>query len=246
MKGVKFISFFAACGFVLSFLFGFFSHTSFISVLLKALLFGLIFGILGLLINIVFEKFLADDTGDFSNEYSSEDSSSGVKKSSSVSKGQLVDITIEDEELEKSDGDNHFVVGDNHQMLTDSDVKGRIPAAQGVPQNNPGFVPLKNVETVNNLAGKEAVASSEVTSGNTDSIVLDSSNDNGIDTLPDMNHLDLTSENDDSNDEIDTDTDSEFVSTASSRRNDGEVPEIKDAGLMAKAISSILSDENSM
>lgn len=243
MKGIKFISFFAASGFVLSFLFGLFSHSSFISVLLKALVFGLIFGILGFAISIVFEKFLADDSGDFSGEYTSEDGNTGVKQT--PSKGQIVDITIQDEELEKSEGDNHFVVGDNHQMLSEADVKER-----NHPQNDEnqaqGFVPLKNFEKLNDLSGKEAVRPDSVSSDNSVVSISGSSADSNIDTLPDMNHLNFASEDEDSEEELDTSTDSDFVSSANAHRNSDEVPEIKDAALMAKAISSVLSDENSL
>lgn len=248
MKGIKFISVFAAVGFVLSFLFGLFSHTSIVSVLLKALLFGVIFGVLGFLINIVYGKFLADDSSDFAGDYTADDDSSAAKTTSSISKGQLVDITIKDEDLEKSEGDNHFIVGENHQMLNESDIKNRNTQgnAQDEGAENNGFVPLKKFETLNGLSGKESVSPNEVTAGSeSTSGQVDSISDN-IDTLPDMNHLDLTSGNDSDEEELDTSTDSDFVSSANAGRNNGEVPEIKDAALMAKAISSVLSDENAL
>lgn len=243
MKGMKFISSFAVAGFILSFLFGLFSHTSFTSVILKALLFGIIFGILGFAINFIFQKFLADDSGDFSNDDTSEDGNAVVRQPSS--KGQIVDITIQDEELEKSEGDNHFVVGDNHQMLSEADVKER-----NHPQNDEnqaqGFVPLKNFEKLNDLSGKEAVRPDSVSSDNSVVSISGSSADSNIDTLPDMNRLNFASEDEDSEEELDTSTDSDFVSSANAHRNSDEVPEIKDAALMAKAISSVLSDENSL
>ena len=243
MKGMKFISSFAVAGFILSFLFGLFSHTSFTSVLLKALLFGIIFGILGFAINFIFQKFLADDSGDFSNDDTSEDGNAVVRQPSS--KGQIVDITIQDEELEKSEGENHFVVGDNHQMLSESDVKG-INQSQNDNDKTQGFVPLKNFEKLNDLSGKEAVKPDSVSSDKSIPVVSGSSDDSNIDTLPDMNHMNFATGDVESEEELDTSTDSDFVSSANAHRNSDEVPEIKDAGLMAKAISSILSDENSL
>lgn len=250
MKGMKFISFFAVSGFVLSFLFGLFSHTSFLSVLLKALLFAVIFGILGFLINIVFDKFLADDTGDLSSDYSSEDNS-GVKQGSAPAKGQLVDITIQDEDLVKSEGDNHFVVGENHQMLNESDMRQHhetqhLTETETVHDENPGFVPLKKEENLKDLSGKEAVSSDSVSSVGMQGGVENGDFSNSIDTLPDMNHIDFAANDEEEAEEIDTDTDSDFNSSASySKRSETEVPEVKDAALIAKAISSVLSGEDS-
>jgi len=263
MKGAKFIGFFAGCGFLLSFLFGLFSHTSFLSVILKALLFAVVFGILGLLINILFEKFLAEEGSEFSSDgmglgttgtVSDGDIKTSDTKASS--KGHFVDITIQDEDLEQSEGDNHFVVGDKHQMLTDADMRSHDSAQHSQNDNKQGFVPLKNFENLKNLSGKEAVSPDETES--VDSVKaggLEDSNDvmsigssnsmDTIDTLPDMNHLDFASGDDSSDDEeIDTGTDSEFVSSANTRRNGDNVPEVKDAALIAKAISSVLSNED--
>ena len=120
MRGAKFIGLFAACGFILSFVSGLFSHSSILSVLLKALIFAVIFGILGFGISFIYGKFLSDGSGgDFQGDYTVDSSTPAV--SSSV--GQNVDITIQDEELRPSESENHFVVGDNHQMLNDSDVR---------------------------------------------------------------------------------------------------------------------------
>ena len=123
MKGIKFLMISAASGFILSFLFGLFSHTSIISILLKAILFAVVFGILGFLINLAVYKFLIDESQD-SKELSGMNSDGNVIYSGNESKtGQVVDITIQDEELEKGESDNHFVVGDAHTMLKDSDVE---------------------------------------------------------------------------------------------------------------------------
>ena len=256
MRSAKFIGLFAACGFILSFVAGLFSHSSILSVLLKALIFAVIFGALGSGITVVFSKFLSDGySGEVQGEYSAEAATSPV---SSSALGHNVDITIQDEELKPSESENHFVVGDSHQMLNDSDVRSPDSSSDysGASQ---GFVPLRNFETVKNFSGTEsvipadAVASQNKTEEAAETVNAPAASfteagggEGGIDTLPDMENLVFSegaaSGSDD--DDSDSETDSEFVSSVSSRKNDGPA-EVQDAALMAKAISSVLSDENS-
>lgn len=230
MKGLKICTLFAAFGFLLSLITGLFSHTSFISVLLKALLFAVVFGILGFAIDIVFQKFLADGSG---ADFSVDNGTTGGSSSGNQGLGQVVDITIQDEELDNSTSENHFFVNENHQMLNDSDYIKDDETSNNTEESN-GFVPLKNFENVKNVSGKEAVKP--------DSVVVDNSkeSDNKIDTLPDMNGLSF--DNNTSSDSIETDSD--FTSSTSFSKSSDEPTEIKDAALMAKAISSILSDED--
>lgn len=257
MRGTKFIGVFAACGFILSFFAGLFSHSSILSVLLKALIFAVVFGLLGFGISVIFSKFLSDgNTGDFQGEYAGETSSVGA---ANPSLGQHVDITIQDEDLKPSESDNHFVVGDNHQMLNDSDVKNSERNATGSQTSEEGFVPLRNFETVKNFSGKEAVIPSEAIASNekqessteapapaaAPSSNVSFNDEGGIDTLPDMeNFVFSESSGSASDDDSDTGSDSDFVSMGSSKKNNGPA-EVQDAALMAKAISSVLSDENS-
>ena len=256
MRSAKSIGLFAVCGFILSFVSGLFSHTSILSVLLKALIFAVVFGLLGLGISFIFNKFLSDGSGgDFQGEYTV-DSSPAASCASSV--GQNVDITIQDEELRPSESENHFVVGDKHQMLNDSDVRN---SASPVSENTSaqGFVPLRNFETVKNFSGTEAVipaeavavekaaessAPEEPQSAPVKSFETNNS-DGGIDTLPDMENFVFSEGSGSGDDNSDAETESEFVSsTGSHKKNDGPA-EVQDAALMAKAISSVLSDENS-
>lgn len=245
MKGVKFGGVFAACGFLLSLIFGLFSHTSILSVLLKALIFGLIFGGLGFGISIVFDTFLKDDSvGDFSSDASIGEGNPSVPQMAVSSKGQMVDITIQDEELPESESDNHFVVGDNHQMLHDSDFKKSEPETSEKSKSD-GFVPLKNFETLKNLSGKESVSPEAVKSVPVSNDFGSSSFNNGIDTLPDMNNMVLEEESSESEESDGADTGFGQTTTVSHSSN-REPPEIKDASLIAKAISSVLADENSL
>ena len=257
MRSAKYIGLFAACGFILSFVSGLFSHSSILSVLLKALIFAVVFGLVGLGISFVYSKFLSDGSGgDFQSDYGAEPSSAPAAASAL---GQNVDITIQDEELAPSESENHFVVGDNHQMLNDSDVKSS--AGNGAQDSSQGFVPLRNFETVKNFSGKEAVIPSEAVAAAPDADkneaeeveeaqpVTESAPANaagGLDTLPDMENFVFSESSGSGSDDDDSgiESDSEFVSSGSRKKNDGPA-EVQDAALMAKAISSVLSDEDS-
>ena len=257
MRSTKSIGLFAACGFILSFVAGLFSHSSILSVLIKALIFAVVFGLLGLGISFIFNKFLSDGSGgDFQGEYTA-DVAPAAAASSSL--GQNVDITIQDEELRPSESENHFVVGDNHQMLNDSDVRNSGSAASE-KSSAQGFVPLRNFETVKNFSGKEAVIPAEAVAvekpvessapaeaqTTTAAVNFGTNNaDGGIDTLPDMENFVFSESSGSGDDSSDADTESEFVSSSGyHKKNDGPA-EVQDAALMAKAISSVLSDENS-
>ena len=254
MRGLKVVIPFAACGFILSFVAGLFSHSFILSVLLKALISAILFGGLGFAIDMVFRKFLYEGSSDFQS-----DTSEGFSQASAASSGlgQKVDITIQDEELEPSESDNHFVVGEKHQMLNDSDVKNTTNESH--EDSSQGFVPLRNFETVKNFSGQEAQSpfsagsTADVTAANTSasetSVPADSSassDKNGLDTLPDMENFAFGDGDSESDNEVSSsDSGSDFVSVSSGSKKQEEI-EVKDAALMAKAISSVLSDENSM
>lgn len=241
MRGIKIGAVFAVCGFLLSFVSGLFSHTSILSVLLKAVLFAVIFGILGFGIDFIFSKFLGGEGADDFGIGTASDNSGSVKQNNT---GHLVDITIEDEDLEKSTSDNHFVINESHQMLNESDLENKAGSGSGdgaAPEN--GFVPLKNLETLKSLSGKEAVHPDSAVVP-VESVVKTSSGD-GLDVLPDMNNLSFENDSNSSTDESEVETDDDFVSSAQVHKHNDEPTEIKDASLMAKAISSILSDEDS-
>ena len=255
MRSAKYIGLFAACGFILSFVSGLFSHSSILSIILKALIFAVVFGVLGFGISFVFNKFLSDGSGaDFQGEYSADTSSAPAASAL----GNNVDITIQDEELAPSESENHFVVGDNHQMLNDSDVRRSANDGDEAKGSSPGFVPLRNFETVKNFSGTEAVAPSEAAasepvnegsvqpeaSGTPASSFAEAVNaQGGRDTLPDMENF-VFSDGSASDDDADTGTGSDFISSGGSHKKDGPA-EVQDAALMAKAISSVLSDEDS-
>ena len=249
MRSAKYVGLFVACGFILSFVSGLFSHSSILSILLKALIFALVFGVLGFGISFIYSKFLSDGSnGDFQGEYTA-DSSSGISQQSAL--GQNVDITIQDEELKPSESENHFVVGENHQMLNESDVRNSEKAAATEQESPKGFVPLRNFETVNNFSGKEAVVPFEAAAANQNSENSAGPSENigagGLDTLPDMENFVFSesgSSNSEDDDALASGTGSEFVTSSGSHKKNDAPAEIQDAALMAKAISSVLSDEN--
>lgn len=249
MKGIKVMIFSAAAGFLLSFIFGLFSRTSIISVLLKAIIFAVVFGGLGFLINFLYEKFLS---GDFGGEIESENN---FRSNESQKTGQIVDITIQDEELDTGESENHFVVSNANTMLNDSDVEKKSTLPQNQKENklsetknqteDKGFVPLTNYETVNNVSEKEAIfpKTEEASSSSSFDNSSNGFNSEGIDTLPDIGDLAFETEEISESEDDDIDTDGEFVSSVNKKSEN--VPEIKDAELIAKAISSVLSDADS-
>ena len=261
MKDMKLVSGFAVFGFVLSFVSSLFSpHSSFIHKLLMALLFALVFGGLGFFIGLIFNKFLKDSDGDLGADLSSAVPTPSAAVSSG--RGQLVDIVIQDEEISPGESDNRFAVGDNHHMLNDTDVSNTskseepVRVVEEMPAHSPlqpvseektvvketpvsvqnsGFVPMSAAALT-----KAQPASEPVKSGGS---TLDDSE--GIDTLPDMNGFSFGSNESSSSNEDDVyDDDSDFEPAGSS--GTAEVPEVKDAGLIAKAISSVLANEKSI
>ena len=249
MKNIKLVAICAASGFILSLICGFFSKSGFGRILLVALICGIAFGVLGFGISFLFDKFLAVDGA------VSEPSDSGTGDLSGAAPvqkglGQHVDIVIQDEPLEQSGNPNHYDVGENHQMLNESDYNGSDEKAQGgeetvVPKNE--FVPIRNIETVSNFSGNESETPKEAQERREAIERQQEEKGSDLDVLPDMSELKVAAGPDASEDDTITISDSEeakFVSSATNyKSSDVSDGEIKDASLMAKAISSILAEE---
>lgn len=257
MKNAKFVAGFAVCGFILSFIFGLFSHSSILSILLKALIFGIVFGVLGFVISFLSDKFLLEENG---NDFDTDISNASPKTANSEnsdSKGHIVDITIKDEELPIGVSENSFAVGNNHQMLNDTDYGKPDLDKMPEPENretdpNVSFVPVQKLETLTNVSSKESIHPDSIgTPNNAPNNAAKAFNDEkGIDTLPDISGfaIDNLPSTDAASvvEDVDSESGSEFVTTATrSMSTETEVPEIKDASLYAKAISSVLSAEDS-
>ncbi len=249
MKNIKFITICAASGFVLSLICGFFSHSSFGRILLIALIFGIIFGGLALGISLIYERFLVleafAENGEMATEgFTAADNSKKVL-------GQHVDLVIQEEELEQTGNHNHYDVGENHQMLNESDYNHNGENESGTTnqiQEKNEFVPIRNFETVNNFSGNESMTSKE--SDERREIIAEQNEKKGsqLDVLPDMSDLKLEADgsSSDSDTVVLSDADEEeFVHSATNyKTSDASNGEIKDASLMAKAISSILAEES--
>lgn len=259
MRNTKSIVFSAVSGFILSLIFGIFSKSGFFRVLLIALIWAVVFAGMAILINIIFEKFLAvEGTPDYSSQTQS--SPAGiVTQSSSV--GNNIDIVVEDQELDRSESANRYSVGENHQMLNDSDISGKPEGESSSVQNdNPGFVPVRNLETFKNFSGTESVKPSEVASAkeeeleempevsgsgpesNVSTAAPVSSSDDALDVLPDMGEY-VTSGNTNTNDGFGYESSGYSDSSYGNNNKKVEGENMQNTELIAKAISSVLSAE---
>lgn len=235
MKGIKVIAVFSSCGFVLSFVFGLFSHSPIGIIFIKALITTVVFFVLGFLISFIYKKFLDDSLNE-------EISDSSDNNNSVNSKGQNIDITIQDEELEQSSSDKRFFVNDKHQMLNKSDIKQQ---SENATTEHNSFVPIRNLENMTNISGTESVTPNEVNNEVQNNIIPNNTtpSKDGLDILPDMEGISFANNDNSLNEEYDTDTGESFSSSIT--RGSDSAPDVQNAELIAKAISSVLSNENS-
>ncbi|MBQ9494549.1 MAG: hypothetical protein IJR50_02785 [Treponema sp.] len=254
MKKLKFVISFAAFGFLLSFLFGLFSRSGIVRILLVALIFCAIFAVLGFVIQLLLDTILHVDN---------------VQAASSVAIGSVapktgshVDIVVQDEALPTDENAPQFFVGENHQMLneedyddgsvhgfaktqSDADSEKEMPSGNvdtihelgNVASTAPiekktadgeGFVPVPLQETVQNMSSKEAGTSSSGIK-----------KDETLDELPNFQDLqDLQTSSMSVDDIVE---DSEFSSPPLKNKSaaDRKFSE-NDTILMAKAISTAL------
>lgn len=247
MKNIKFVSFSAGAGFILSLTFGIFSKSGILKVLLTALVFALIFAVLGFGLSFVYEKFLSLDSSEIDSTKSTE------SKTVSSSVGNNVDIVIEDQELERSGSNNRFNVGENRSMLNTSDVVTSNNSSSDnssiAEDSKSNFVPVRNLETLTNISGTEAVKPSAVANKSAEISESSSSKNDDLDVLPDFGNLGMpatpmSSFSSSANDSIDEFSDTESSSVYTSKRNDVDTDKFQNTELIAKAISTVLSDES--
>ncbi|MDY3131931.1 MAG: hypothetical protein SOW31_09410 [Treponema sp.] len=247
MKNIKFVSFSAGAGFILSLTFGIFSKSGILKVLLTALVFALIFAVLGFGLTFVYEKFLSLDSSEIDSTKSTE------SKTVSSSVGNNVDIVIEDQELERSGSNNRFNVGENRSMLNTSDVvtsnNSSSVNSSIAEDSKSNFVPVRNLETLTNISGTEAVKPSAVANKSAEISESSSSKNDDLDVLPDFGNLGMpatpmSSFSSSANDSIDEFSDTESSSVYTSKRNDVDTDKFQNTELIAKAISTVLSDES--
>lgn len=248
MKNIKFVSFSAGAGFILSLTFGIFSKSGILKVFLTALVFALIFAVLGFGLSFVYEKFLSLDSSEIDSTKSTES-----KSTVSSSVGNNVDIVIEDQELERSGSNNRFNVGENRSMLNTSDVVTSNNSSSDnssiAEDSKSNFVPVRNLETLTNISGTEAVKPSAVANKSAEISESSSSKNDDLDVLPDFGNLGMpatpmSSFSSSANDSIDEFSDTESSSVYTSKRNDVGTDKFQNTELIAKAISTVLSDES--
>ena len=262
MKNIKFVIGFAICGFLLSFAAGLFSHSGFFHIILMAVIFAGVFGALAFFIQFLMDGVLSIDGQSVSTE--------GTVVDSVPKTGGVVDITVQDEELPVEENSPQFFVGNNHQMLNkndylengnkasdfskqsdspvnDIDTIHELDRADSVEEqqenvensaSEEGFVPVSLQENAENLSGTEAVKPDKIKAeaDADDTEYVQNLENDTLDELPDLKDL-KTSGSDD-----DIIEDSDFSKAGATHKND-EKTDVKDAAVMARAISTVLAKD---
>lgn len=264
MKNIKFIIGFSIFGFLISFVSGFASNSTFLKMLLNAFIFLFVFAFLGAAIVFLWDKFL-------STEFQNAEYVTSRNDNSSKTAGQTVDITIQDEALQNDDNASQFFVGSNHQMLTKEDVAEKVKnnnTASDSPEkvdswgsdiktvsvdkkqdvsdaNNSGFVPVALAENPANISSSEAKSGLEYQNIDNSSKNNESSGSVELDVLPDLQELQNIQEMTSSKDvqEAPSVESTGFVVEDAKKAVSEANADSKDAALMAKAISTLLSKE---
>lgn len=264
MKNIKFIIGFSIFGFLISFVSGFASNSTFLKMLLNAFIFLFVFAFLGAAIVFLWDKFL-------STEFQNAEYVTSRNVNSSKTEGQTVDITIQDEALQNDDNASQFFVGSNHQMLTKEDVAEKVKnnnATSDSPEkvdswgadiktvsvdkkqdvsdeNNSGFVPVALAENPANISSSEAKSGVEYKNIDNNSKNNESSGSVELDVLPDLQELQNIQEMTSSKDvqEAPSVESTGFVVEDAKKAVSEANADSKDAALMAKAISTLLSKE---
>lgn len=264
MKNIKFIIGFSIFGFLISFVSGFASNSTFLKMLLNAFIFLFVFAFLGAAIVFLWDKFL-------STEFQNAEYVTSRNDNSSKTTGQTVDITIQDEALQNDDNASQFFVGSNHQMLTKEDVAEKVKnnnAASDSSEkvdswgadiktvsvdkkqdvsdaNNSGFVPVALAENPANISSSEAKSGVEYKNIDNNSKNNESSGSVELDVLPDLQELQNIQEMTSSKDvqEAPSVESTGFVVEDAKKAVSEANADSKDAALMAKAISTLLSKE---
>lgn len=251
---------------------------------LVALVFGVVFAVLGFGIYFLYEKFLVVESmqlgGDADLVASSEDTA--PKKGQAVDiviKDE--ELPADENAGQYYVGSNRFMLNAEDVKKNSQPAKSVPPATPAPAKENAGldsavgnissqaedgfaspgestsekqFVPVRNIETLYNASGKEAVTKTDApdeTQEQSAKPVPPSSDeqsfsaaDEQLDTLPDMDGMGVFADEVASTGYGDADINNESdFATGGVRNKNVEPPEVKDAELMAKAISTILTNE---
>ena len=274
MRSIKALIVSASFGFLLSFVFGLFSHAAILIILLRALITAAVFAGLGFLISFISDKFLFEDSD-------SSDIAVDSVPASNPAVGNKVDLYVHDEELSPGDSENNYYVDDSSkQMLNVSDMKassshvfnqpqvssagdaGAASAGSASPSNEempameapaPGAPEASVAQTsgtssIPHQGGAASASETQTSSSPAQAAPSQNSGSEELDTLPDMSSFVMenssSSSSEEGGDDSSVESDSHFATTVSHSSGSGDAG-IQDAAVMAKAISSVLSSEDS-
>ncbi len=234
MRDLKFVPLFAACGFILSLFSGLFSRSGILRILVQALIFGLVFGLLALLIRFLFIRYLYDDS---SQNLESE------PQGPAPAVGGKVDIVVEDEDLPDSGSGNRFAVSGKHGILSGADVSG--PSDVSGEKTSPDSAPVRggNSSSDSSDSGNDSASGSAVRPAGNDGTAV--YGDEDLDVLPDMDDVVVSDDRMDVSGGMSS-GDGDYVPSGEHHAPSGTGSAGgMDTELMAKAISSVLSEEAS-
>lgn len=270
MQGIKISLSFAAFGFILSLLFGFTSHAAFFILLIRALIIALVFAGLGFGFYFLANNFLMDDADsmDVSEASPASNPQVGTKVDLYVHDEEL--DADENGNAYVVDDSSHQMLNNSDLRSTGSISRAAVFAA--APSAAEEKAPVKKVadevtsamaeanagaaesaakvQTAAPAQTEESGAAAEERPAPSDNAGAAASSSNeeagGLDTLPDMSSfvMENTSSSEESGENA-VERDSSYTTTVSSGHNDGSELGVKDAEVMAKAISSVLSREES-
>ena len=268
MKNIKFIIGFSIFGFLLSFVSGFASNLTFFKMLLNAFIFLFVFAFLGAAIVFIWDKFLSSE---FQNaEYSSSKTVNPSKSAGQTVDITIQDEALQNDDnasqfyvgsnhqmLTKEDvngktnSDSSNLEQSNSSQKNDSwgsDIKtvtANSEKQDDSTANNAGFVPVALAENPGNISSNEAKSGLEYKNIDNSSMNNESSGSVELDVLPDLQELQNIQEMTSSKDvqEAPSVESTGFVVEDAKKAVSEANTESKDAALMAKAISTLLSKE---
>ena len=269
MQGIKISLSFAAFGFILSLLFGFTSHAAFLILLIRALIIALVFAGLGFGFYFLANNFLMDDTDsmDVSETSPASNPQVGTKVDLYVHDEEL--DADENGNAYVVDDSSHQMLNNSDLRSTGSISRAAVfatapsaaeekPAVQNASDEVASAMAEANAGAAQSAAKVQgpAPAQTEESGAATEERPLPSDNagagassseeSGGLDTLPDMSSFVMeNASSSEENGESAVESDSSYTTTVSSSHNDGSELGVKDAEVMAKAISSVLSREES-
>ncbi|WP_027727447.1 hypothetical protein [Treponema sp. C6A8] len=270
MQGIKISLSFAAFGFVLSLLFGFTSHAAFFILLIRALIIALVFAGIGFGFYFVADKFLMDDTDsmDVSDNVSVSNPQVGSKVDLYVHDEELDadengnTYFVDDSSRQMLNNSDLRSTGSisraaafapsyaaNEEKTSLQESQNEVTSAMA-EANAGAAASAAKVQTAEPAQAEERggeAAERQAPSDNAGSAASSSNEESGgLDTLPDMSSfvMENASSSEESRESA-VESDSSYTTTVSTSHNDGSEYGVKDAEVMAKAISSVLSREES-